>query len=254
MTGLFAFLQFCLLSSLIYIINDINDLEKDRLHPLKKARPLASGEITTGTAKVIAFILLILIILLQATSNYKSKICWLTLATYFTLNVLYSVKGLKNFALFDVYILAFGFVLRIMYGSFCTKIEISSWLYVVVFFGALFMGFGKRRNELKQIGGGVNTREVLLKYNMDYLSKCLYSCMTLSIVFYSFWCLEKDSIGNSRIYIVTIPIFAFILFKYSLDIETDKDGDPTNIILGDIGLIVLCLILLIFLGFAIFTE
>ncbi len=78
--------------------------------------------------------------------------------------------------------------------------------------------------------------------------------MTLSIVFYSFWCLEKDSIGNSRIYIVTIPIFAFILFKYSLDIETDKDGDPTNIILGDIGLIVLCLILLIFLGFAIFTE
>lgn len=189
--------------------------------------------------------LLFIITVLQSITGLDNLNAWLILLFYFFVNILYSIFNFKNMALVDVYILALGFVLRVMYGSACTGIEISAWLYLVIFFGSLFMGFGKRKNELARCGN--DTRDVLAKYTVNYLGQCLYSAMTLAIVLYSIWCLEKDT-GDTKKYLISIPIFTFILLKYALDIESDEDGDPTAVILGDKSLILVCIILLCFLG------
>lgn len=243
--GIYAFVQFCLLSSCIYIINDLHDVDKDRMHPTKCKRPLASGAIRENKAKVLVIVLFGSVVLLQIIFGLKVIAAWLILLTYFVENILYSVFGFKNMALIDVYMLALGFVLRVMYGSACTGIEISAWLYLVIFFGSLFMGLGKRKNELKRCGG--ETRDVLAKYNIDFLGKCFHSAMTLAIVFYSIWCLEKDTENNKK-YLISIPVFTFILLKYALDIEADEDGDPTTVILGDKSLILVCIALISLLG------
>ena len=179
--------------------------------------------------------------LLQVFTHLLEWQTWLVLIFYFVINMAYSIWGLKGYPLVDVFVLALGFVLRIMFGSVCTGIEVSQWLYLVVFSGSLFMGFGKRRNELLQCQD--TTRAVLSKYNKEYLGRCLSACMTLSIVFYSFWCMERDQMYGDKYYLYTVPVFVFIMLKYSYDIENDEDGDPTNVILND-KILILCVLIL----------
>ncbi len=236
-----AFLTFSFLSSIVYIINDIHDLEKDRLHPEKSKRPIASGAVSQKQAWTVALILGGLVVLLQVFTHLLEWQTWLVLIFYFVINMAYSIWGLKGYPLVDVFVLALGFVLRIMFGSVCTGIEVSQWLYLVVFSGSLFMGFGKRRNELLQCQD--TTRAVLSKYNKEYLGRCLSACMTLSIVFYSFWCMERDQMYGDKYYLYTVPVFVFIMLKYSYDIENDEDGDPTNVILND-KILILCVLIL----------
>ena len=231
-----AFLTFCFLSSIIYIINDIHDLEKDKLHHEKCKRPLDSGAVSHRQAHICVVILSGIVVAFQMCTQLLEWKTWGVLVLYFVINIAYSILGIKEYALVDVFILAFGFVLRIMFGSACTGIGISQWLYLVVFFGSLFMGFGKRRNELIQCQD--MTRTVLSKYSEEYLGKCLSSCMTLSIVFYSFWCMERDQMYKDRYFLYTIPIFAFIMLRYFYDIELGEDGDPTSVILSDKILII----------------
>lgn len=143
--------------------------------------------------------------------------------------------GLKNIPIVDIVILASGFVIRIFYGGIITNITISKWLYLVITVGSLYMGLGKRRNELKK---QTKTRDVLKYYNVNFLDKNMYVCVALSIVFYSLWTLEMPNPQISW----TIPIFIILLMCYSLDVEGDSDGDPVEVILHDkilIGLLVL---------------
>lgn len=227
-----GFLCFSLVSSAVYVLNDLQDVDKDRNHPTKKNRPIASGKVTVRTA--VTLMIACLGISLSISIFLRNWYALLFLVLYFCLNLTYSL-GLKNKPIIDVVILASGFVIRIFYGGFVTDVSISAWLYLVVVTGSLYMGLGKRRNELKQHN---NTRDVLKYYNVSFLDKNMYVCVALANIFYALWTME---ISDSRM-IWTIPIFIIILMCYSLDAESDSDGDPVEVILQDkvlIGIIIL---------------
>lgn len=227
-----GFLSFSLTSSAVYILNDMLDYEKDRNHPVKCKRPLASGEISFKVASVA--LAMCLIISIAIVSIIGERDCIILLLLYWGLNVTYSM-GLKKVPIIDVVILASGFVIRIFFGGFVSGIEISNWLYLVITVGSLYMGLGKRRNELRI---HTDTRDVLKYYTDSFLDKNMYVCVALADVFYALWAIEMPISGMSW----TIPIFIIILMCYSMDIERDVEGDPTDIILRD--KILLCLLIL----------
>lgn len=221
--AMLGWVTFSLLASSIYIINDLKDVEHDKRHQKKKHRPLASGAIKKGTAAATIVVLLLLVFLISYEfNNVDAQLC---LLGYFVLNIAYSM-GLKNRPIIDVVILASGFVIRVFYGGFITNIEISKWLYLVIVTGSLYMGLGKRRNELKRES---NTREVLKSYNIPFLDKNMYVCVALANAFYALWTME---IADSAM-TWTVPLFIIILMSYSLDTEMDSDGDPVEVILND---------------------
>lgn len=240
--SLIGFLIFSLMSSVVYIINDIQDVEKDRQHEIKKNRPIASGQVSVKQAVFIAGFIGCLCIVANCII-WKSNLYALgILLAYFVINIIYSVAGGKRIPLLDVALLVTGFVLRVQYGAVISSITVSGWLYLVIIAGAFFMGFGKRRNELMK--NSDSTREVLKYYNQNFLDKSMYSCQTLAIVFYALWCLDRNSIGESN-FLITVPLLMLVLFKYSLDIEniTDSYGDPVEVILNDKILVILTLAL-----------
>lgn len=242
-----AFLIFSMISSIIYVINDINDIENDRNHPTKKDRPLASGKISIKNAILVLILLLILSTSLIIHLYNKTTNIYIILIPiiYIILNILYSLK-LKQVPIIDVAILVSGFVLRVYYGGVSSNIEISTWLYLMVMFGSFYLGFGKRRNELKQNKEN-NTRKVLEFYNKEFLDKNMYVSLGLAIISYSLWCVDPLTKTNitSNYLILTIPLIMMIFQKYSLIIEGDSDGDPIEVILNDKTLIFLLLIYII---------
>lgn len=226
---------FSLISSSIYIINDLRDVENDRKHPKKKLRPIASGKVKKSTAFGILFACLFFALTLSLCIGNYNALGMLLL--YFALNNAYSF-GLKNKPILDVLILASGFVIRIFYGGFLTEVPISVWLYLVVATGSLYMGLGKRRNELVQQTEIVgSTRAVLSHYSVAFLDKNMYVCVALANVFYALW--TKDFADPRMAW--TVPFFIVILMCYSLDVENGSDGDPVEVIMHDkilIGLII----------------
>ena len=235
--ALIAFIAFSFTSSVVYIINDIKDVEKDRKHPIKKNRPIASGEVSKMEAIVVASILLILIVtILLLTNNFLN---WgnIILLIYLLLNIAYSL-GLKDVPLVDITILASGFVLRVLYGGLLLGIEISNWLFLTVLSGSFYMALGKRRNELIKLNGK-ETRKVLQFYTKEFLDKNMYMFLALSIVFYSLW--STLGIDNSLFKYTSIFVI-LILMKYSLNVESDSLGDPIEVILSDKILILLGII------------
>lgn len=221
--GIYGFISFCLISSAVYIWNDYKDIEKDKQHPVKKNRPMASGAIAPKKGLFICILCILMAVAVTFfTFNIKSSVC---LILYLFFNIAYSM-GLKNIPIIDVIILASGFVLRVLFGGFITNIEISKWLYLVVTTGSLYMGLGKRRNELKK---QLNTRSVLKKYSFPFLDKNMYVCVAMANVFYALWTMEMS---NSSL-VWTVPFFIVMLMCYSLDTEGDSDADPVEVILHD---------------------
>lgn len=227
-----GFVCFSLISSAIYILNDYRDIEKDRKHPTKKNRPLASGRVKPKNAIIIMVMLVAIAMVISIKLKTIEGACCLLL--YFVLNVAYSL-GLKNKPIIDVVILASGFVMRVMYGGYITGVEISQWLYLVVTTGSLYMGLGKRRNELK---AQTDTREVLKYYNESFLDKNMYVCLALANVFYALWTIDMKSPYIRW----TVPVFIVMLMRYSLDTEGDSEGDPVEVILKDKVLISIILV------------
>lgn len=237
-SGVFAFFSFCLLSSVVYIINDIRDKEKDRNHPTKRNRPISSGKVSVKNAWILAVILFAV----ACVCNYFtfSVTASLLLFLYFILNLAYSF-GLKNVPIVDIAILVSGFLLRILYGAIVTDIVISNWLYLTVIAVAFYFSLGKRRNELKQLGNG-ETRKVLQSYPLGFLDKSMTMCLTLANVFYALWSMDSKTIAfyNNQYLIFTVPIVLLITMKYSMTVEGDSDGDPVEVLLHDKILLLLC--------------
>lgn len=237
-----GFLAFCFLSSSIYIINDIRDREKDRLHPTKCKRPIAAGKVPVKSARIFAACLFVAACICNAFIYNLSAS--LLLLLYFLLNLAYSIK-LKTVPLLDVTILVSGFFLRVLYGAQITDIKISAWLYLTVLTLAFYFSFGKRRNELKQLSQkDGETREVLKSYSLPFLDKNMYMCLTLSNVFYALWTMSKstpNSTNDARL-IYTVPLVLLITMRYSMKIEGDSDGDPVEVLLHDKPLLLLCLL------------
>ena len=236
---LLGFLAFSMVCSVVYIMNDIMDREKDRMHPTKCHRPIASGAIPVGNACWLAGGLLV--IGLICNFFVFSLPATLLLGAYLVLNLGYSM-GLKNIPIVDVAILVSGFWIRVLYGALITGIHISNWLYLTIVMLAFFLALGKRRNELKHLKDG-ETRKVLKAYPIAFLDKMMYMCLSIAIVFYTLWTLTPETIASYGEHLVyTVPIVILIIMKYSMDIEGNSDGDPVEVLVRDKGLMALCLI------------
>ncbi len=230
-----AFFAFSFASSFIYIINDIQDIEKDKLHPRKKNRPLPSGKIKKSTAIYIAVLMIILTFSINTiiNNNFLNTSLYFLLA-YIIINICYSM-GLKNVAIIDIVLLASGFVIRVYYGASIINVDVSSWLFLTIMSSSLFLGLGKRKKELIN---SKESRKVLQEYNEAFLDKFQYLSLTLTIVFYSLWSIEQDI----KYLYLTIPLLIIIFMKYSLNIEMNDEGDPTTVLYQDKLLMSLCLL------------
>lgn len=246
--NLLGFLSFSLLTSAVYIFNDICDVEKDKLHSIKCNRPIASGKISIKKARIIIFILLFVSTILSIMIYHGNWYVFSIMFAYAIINILYSIK-LKQIPVVDVAIIVSGFVLRLIYGGVISSITISNWLYLVVIAVSFYMGFGKRRNEILVQKEG--TRKVLENYSVDFLDKNMYVSLALAIVFYTFWCLENSSKHAINL-IFSVPLVMVIALKYSFNIQKKLEGDPVNIILNDKWLILLTLIYGILLTFMVY--
>lgn len=235
-----AFIAFCMVSSVVYIINDICDVENDRNHPTKCKRPIAVGTVSVKNAWKLVIVLLIIAVICNCLTFHITST--LLLALYLILNLAYSF-GLKNVPFVDIIILAAGFLIRILYGAFATEIVVSQWLYLTVIILAFYFALGKRRNELKQLGDE-KTRKVLKAYPVNFLEKNMGMCLNLANVFYALWSMDEKTMSfyNNKYLIFTVPIVLLITMRYSLDIEGESDGDPVEVLLRDKGLLTLCLL------------
>ena len=242
--SILGFICFSLLSSIVYILNDMKDIEKDRLHTVKCRRPLASGEIPVSHAiismVILSALLLFFLTVLWTLGNrlYYFKSIMLLLL-YMLSNIGYS-WGLKNISIVDVTILASGYVIRVLFGAMIIGVNISVWLYLVIIMGAYYLGLGKRRNEITDDENG--KRKVMRFYSHNFLDKNMYVCQALCVVFYALWSIDPVTIErfHTSAFVYTIPLILIIFFKYSLNIETDIEGDPVSVLLSDKILLLLC--------------
>lgn len=242
LTCLLGFICFSLLASTIYIINDIKDKDKDKMHKTKCNRPIASGKVSVKNAIIVDILLITIIVLICILGNFNALSISLALL-YFILNLIYSF-GAKNIPILDIIILVSGFFIRVLFGATLLNITVSNWLYLTVIAISFYLGLGKRRNEI--IKSGVNYRKVLKYYNKDFLDKNMYMCLTMTIVFYSLWTTDSVIVlKNNNLLIWTVPLIIIIAMKYSMNIEGDSDGDPVEVIMKDKVLIALGLIYMI---------
>lgn len=244
-TCIISFFIFSFTASIVYILNDIKDCEKDKLHKTKKNRPIASGAISLKEAILLILFLLILIIclLLIANINFKSI---LLLIIYFIINFGYSF-GLKNIPILDITILTAGFVIRVLFGGAIVNIAVSNWLLLTVFSMAFYLALGKRRNEIKMINKD-ETRIVLKYYNIEFLDKFMYVTLSMAIVFYSLWSVDAVVINRlSKNLVWSVPFMILICMRYSMIIETDSDGDPVEVVMKDKVLLSLICVYILFL-------
>lgn len=244
-----AFIIFSFSSSIVYIINDLSDLEKDKLHPIKKYRPLASNKISKKNAiSIIIILILLLVPLIGLLYKLQNNIFVILMPIiYIVVNILYT-KLLKNVPIIDVTIIVIGFLLRVLYGGVSIDVQVSKYLYLMIIFGSYFLGFGKRRNEI--IKNGYKSRKVLSMYNKDFLDKNMYVAFSLAIVSYTLWCVDPTTIariGNDYVF-WTIPLLMIILQLYSLNIEGNSHGDPIEVVINDKKLLVASIIYIVVMG------
>lgn len=228
-----GFAAFCLLSSFIYIINDVRDVESDRRHPTKCRRPIASGAVSVHAALTLAAALAAAVTAIGVLARFPAG-GWGCMAIYLLVNLGYSF-GLKNVPILDIALLVSGFLLRVLFGAAVTGIGISSWLYLTVVSVSFYLALGKRRGELRRQSD--TSRKVLRYYNNAFLDKNMNICLTLAIVFYSLWSADAMNAGTHLIW--TVPLVICLCLKYSLTVEGDSDGDPVEVIFQDKVLLVL---------------
>ena len=228
--GFMGFLVFGLTSSIVYIINDLHDVDKDKLHPIKAKRPIASGEIKPKQAKILLLLLFLVVCCIHILFlRILVSVKWLII--YLILNIMYSY-GLKNKPIIDIAILVSGFLIRVLYGADITGITLSNWLILTVMSVTFYLALGKRRNEYQDHGN--KTRVVLKYYNYEFLDKNMTVSLALSDIFYSLWCMNMiDKKIYSSTLVWTIPIIFLIQMKYSLNVEGSSDGDPVEVLFHD---------------------
>lgn len=232
--SLFGFFSFCMAASTIYIVNDIKDREKDKMHDIKKKRPIASGKISVKKAVVLSIITFIIAMFFQFLT--QKIFGFIFVVSYVIMNIAYSFK-LKDIPLIDISIIVIGFLIRVLYGAYLINVEVSNWLLLTVISISFYLALGKRRNEIKK--NGSNSRKVLKYYTVDFLDKNMYLSLTLALTFYSLWC--NDNVNEKLIW--TVPLAIMTCMKYSMIVEDDSYGDPVDVILSNISLLILLFIL-----------
>jgi 4-hydroxybenzoate polyprenyltransferase len=227
-----AFALFCLLSSAVYILNDVVDVEADRKHPKKCNRPIAHGDLPIPVA--LGAIVVILLFTIPACFYLSLTFGYIAIG-YFTVNVLYSLR-LKHISLIDVLILASGFVLRVAAGVSVIHVErFSPWLYVMMTLGALFIGLGKRRAELVLLEDNATShRKVLEGYSIPFLDQLITIVSSTTIVAYSLYTFSAPNLPENHTMMLTIPFVLYGIFRYLYLIQIKGEGgSPEDLILTD---------------------
>lgn len=229
----FAVAIFCLLSSAVYVLNDIVDRDKDRQHPLKKERPLASGRVAVSVALVLLVLLLAAGLTAAALVNREF---FITAVAFYLLNVLYSF-WLKNIVILDVMSIAVSFCMRAYAGAFAVRVPASKWLLINTLLLALFLAFGKRRHELLLLEEGATAHRKILSRYSPYLLDQLIGIVTASVVvaymLYTFSTEVSEEHGTKNLFF-TIPFVLYGVFRYLYLIhKEEKGGSPTAVLISD---------------------
>ena len=228
-----GFVCFSLTASVVYIINDIRDVEDDRQHPEKKNRPFAAGTVKISTGIILAMVLLLVS---SSVAFWLNPWFLVVLAVYFTTNLAYSLR-LKHVPLLDISIIAIGFVLRVVGGGVIPGIYISHWILIMTFLLALFLGFAKRRDDVKIfLESGKKMRKSIDGYNMEFINTGMSLMGGVTIVAYIMYTLSEDVVkrlGNN-LYLTSIFVILGVLRYLQITFVQEKSGNPTKILLKDL--------------------
>ncbi len=228
-----AFLIFCALSGAVYLINDVSDREQDRLHPIKKMRPIAAGDISPGTALTFAMVLSVAAL---AASFALRPAFGVAAAAYLALFVVYT-RSLKHLVILDVMTIAIGFVLRAVAGGLVIDVHISNWLLVCTMLGALFLGLAKRRHEMTLLAEGAKGhRRILEEYDPYLLDQMIGVVAASTMVAYIIYCASPETRAyfGTEWMVLTTPFPIYGLFRYLYLVHRKSGGgSPSDMLIGD---------------------
>lgn len=228
-----AFAIFCVAASSVYIANDLVDLEADKLHPVKKLRPLARGHLSPQEGLLFSFILAIAAVGSGFALNFGLGVC---LGTYIAGNLLYT-QVLKRLVILDVMCLGLFFLLRVIAGAVVISVNVSEWLLICSAILALFLGFNKRRHEIliagKQAG---DHRKVLDQYSIYFIDQMVSVLTASTVIFYTLYTVDDRTVehfGTNGL-LFTVPFVYYGIFRYLYLVHKRRQGgDPSRIILKD---------------------
>jgi len=246
------FVAFCLASSGTYFWNDLLDADNDRNHPTKQHRPIASGAIPVGIARVVGTILMLAGIALAATTRWQAAV---VIAGYVLLTSMYSLV-LKHIAVVDLIAVAAGFVLRAVGGAVATDVQMSKWFSLTISFASLFIVTGKRYAELRDLGDYSQTRRTLDEYSLGFLRIVLSVGCGAALVTYCIWAFDTPEVAGSTFpyYELSIVPMAAALLRYTLILEQGHGAAPEEIFAHDRVLQVLGLIWLVVFGLGVYVK
>jgi 4-hydroxybenzoate polyprenyltransferase len=220
-----AFAGFCLVASAVYLFNDFLDRKRDRLSPRTAGRPLASGALPLWLAAISCLILVVTAFMIAAELG---RPCVLVMAGYVIMNVAYTIR-LKRTVIADVMCIALGFVLRVLFGVYAVQVPPSPWIILCMFFLALFLGFGKRRSELYDLGDAAGSfRPVLRKYNAAYIDMIFGITATLTILTYTLFTVSRQH--DPTMTITVIPV-VYCVLRYAHQVVVEKAGHSPEMLL-----------------------
>jgi len=255
LTNIVAFLAFCGISSSVYVLNDIVDVESDRVHKKKRFRPIAAGDVSVTQAKILFIVLLIITALL----SLKLPLLFIfAISLYLINNLLYTFK-FKNVVLLDVFSISAGFMLRVVAGAFAISVSVSSWMIITTIFISLFLGISKRRAELS----GPNQdnlekqRKVLSDYDVVFVDQMNTIAATGTIISYALYTVSEKAVQafHSELLIYTTPFVIYGIFRYLYLLHKKNLGEsPTQIVTRDIPIIINSIFWLISCALIIYKE
>ncbi len=233
--GCITMVAYCFAASAIYCLNDIIDVEADRAHPVKCKRPIASGEVSVREAYGLMALMLVLSAGVVALLGNALAVGGI-IAFYVVLNVLYCVR-LKDSAIIDVCIVAFGFVLRILAGGVATGIVLSKWIVLMTFLLTLFLSFAKRRDDvLRMDATGVAPRKNTIRYNLTFINQAVTITGAVMLVCYIMYTVSPETIAHFHsdyLYLTSVPVLVGLLRYIQIAVVDKKSGDPTKVVLKD---------------------
>lgn len=226
-----AFVGFCALSSAGYLLNDVVDVESDRLHPTKRSRPIASGAVPVPAALLAGVVLAVAGVL--GSLAIRPALGMLAVA-YLLLTAAYTV-WLKHVVLLDVFGIAAGFVVRAAAGAVAINVPISPWLYTATMLGALLIALGKRRAELEVLGtDAANHRRNLHAYSVEFLDQLILLVSTAAVMTYALYTFSADNLPKDHSMMLTVPVVLYGVFRYLFLLRAgDAGGTPEELLFRD---------------------
>lgn len=233
-----TFFAFSFIASSVYCFNDIIDVDADRRHPVKCKRPIASGAISVKSAWALMALMFLLsagMVCLLDTYTHVIQV-GLVIFVYYLLNILYCSK-LKQYAIVDVCIIAFGFVLRVLAGGFATDIALSNWLVLMTFLLTLFLSFAKRRDDVLRMNEtGEPPRKNTIRYNLTFINQAITITASVTLVCYIMYTVSPEVVNrfhSDLLYLTSVFVLLGLLRYIQITVVDKKSGDPTKMMLRD---------------------